>query len=62
VTDGCAVGDRTSEDVHRHCRAKVAGPKRPDKVVIMKRLPLTPVGEPDRNALAASLSSRDIRS
>lgn len=52
------VGTCTTEDVQRHCRATVAGPKRPDAVMIMEWLPLTPVGKPDRNALAASLASR----
>ncbi|XNL78160.1 acyl--CoA ligase [Actinomadura madurae] len=48
------VGTCTPEDVHRHCRTRVADPKRPDHVVIVERLPLTPpVGKPDRNALIA---------
>ncbi len=56
------VGTCAVEDVERHCRARVAGPKRPDEVVIMQRLPLTPVGKPDRGALAAALAARGVAS
>ncbi|URN00954.1 acyl--CoA ligase [Actinomadura madurae] len=56
------VGTCTPEDVHRHCRTRVAGPKRPDEVVIVERLPLTAVGKPDRNALVAALAEQGIAS
>ncbi|GAA1832858.1 class I adenylate-forming enzyme family protein [Actinomadura chokoriensis] len=56
------VGTCTAEDVHRHCRDRVAGPKRPDEVVITERLPLTPVGKLDRNALVAALTARSAAS
>lgn len=53
------VGTCTAAEVERHCRATVAGPKRPDVVVMVESLPLTPVGKPDRAALAAALAARD---